>query len=144
MLMLTCLVSSNSCKTLNTVQLQRLWTEVWSVNTKPAYVFYSSLSGVSRFLNNFKVYGPITSKSIALFIFSSITLFVIRKTQHTVYSTKLAKDLTFAVRSPCEYLWKLSSLHQNNVHKCQNTLKFATKHLQFKQTCLKLLSCCQM
>ena len=54
------------------------------------------------------------------------------------YSTKVSRDKTFAVRSPCEYIFaeKLSSLHQKRPLATQFTtqfiLKFAGKHSRFK------------
>jgi len=56
------------------------------------------------------------------------------------YNTKVSRDKTFAVRSPCEYSWKnfhvCISIAQNDVlkiFKCLNILKFMEKHSRFKE-----------
>ena len=48
-------------------------------------------------------------------------------------STKLPMDKTLQLGHLVSIRGKISCLHQNNIHKCQSTLKFAGKHLQFKQ-----------
>ena len=60
----------------------------------------------------------------------------------TVYSTKVSRDKTFAVRSPCEHSWKnfrvCISIEQNDVLKISkslNILKFTEKHSRFKENC---------
>ena len=57
-----------------------------------------------------------------------------------LYSTKVSRDKTFAVKSPCEYSQKnfhiCISIAQNDVLKISkrlNILKFAEKHSRFKE-----------
>ena len=57
-----------------------------------------------------------------------------------LYSTKLPKEKLSQLaghRVSINFVEKLSPLHQDNVHKCQNTLKFTEKHSQLKQNLWK-------
>ena len=49
------------------------------------------------------------------------------------YNTKLQRDKTFAVRSPCEYSWKNLCVCIKTTYTSAKTLKFTGKHLRFKQ-----------